>query len=291
MQHSKVLYEKGIIKNRKMLTQSQYEDYQMACHLKHIKTFYSSIKAICFSDFGTLEANEDGILISVEQGKSIQATLFISAAFFAEFRIDGSPSFSVKINVLAECLSLFGLSDCSVRILYKGEGSPLLLLLEPHDDDQVSTECSIKTTNMEELMEYDLDANSSSLNTIFMRGPDLSNIFHELDKAADEFELTISPLKPHFRITTLGVMQAETSVEVAKSSDMVILFNCRETTVARYKSQQIKLTNKAMQVASKVAIKTDASGLLELHFMMNADDQKEMYVRYFITPLLETEDN
>ncbi|XP_017863133.1 PREDICTED: cell cycle checkpoint protein RAD1 isoform X2 [Drosophila arizonae] len=272
MQHSKVLYEKGIIKNRKMLTQSQYENYKLVCRLEHIKTLYSSIKAICFSDFGTLQASEDGLLITVEQGKSIQATLFIAPAFFAEFKVDGSPSFSVKMNVLAECLSLFGLSDCSIKILYKGEGAPLLLLLEPHDDDQVSTECSIKTTNVEEPMEYDLDANSSN-------------------KAADEFEFTISPLKPHFKIITLGVMQAESSVEVAKSSDMVILFNCRATTVARYKSQQIKLTNKAMQVASKVAIKTDASGLLEMHFMMQCDDQEEMYVRFFITPLLEVDGN
>ncbi|XP_064553215.1 cell cycle checkpoint protein RAD1 [Drosophila montana] len=291
MQHSKLLYEKGIIKNRRMLTQSQYENYKLVCRLEHIKTFYSSIKAICFSDFGTLQASEDGLLITVEQGKSIQATLFIAPAFFAEFKVDGAPSFSVKINVLAECLSLFGLSDCSIKILYKGEGAPLLLLLEPHDDEQVSTECSIKTTNVEEPMEYELDLNSSSLNTIFMRGPDLSNIFHELDKAADEYEFTISPLKPHFKITTLGVMQAESSVEVAKSSDMIILFNCRETTVARYKSQQIKLTNKAMQVASKVAIKTDASGLLEMHFMMQCDDQEEMYVRFFITPLLEVDGN
>ncbi|EDW59676.2 cell cycle checkpoint protein RAD1 [Drosophila virilis] len=291
MQHSKLLYEKGIIKNRRMLTQSQYENYKLVCRLEHIKTFYSSIKAICFSDFGTLQASEDGLLITVEQGKSIQATLFIAPAFFAEFKVDGAPSFSVKINVLAECLSLFGLSDCSIKMLYKGEGAPLLLLLEPHDDDQVSTECSIKTTNVEEPMEYELDLNSSSLNTIFMRGPDLSNIFHELDKAADEYEFTISPLKPHFKITTLGVMQAESSVEVAKSSDMIILFNCRETTVARYKCQQIKLTNKAMQVATKVAIKTDASGLLEMHFMMQSDDQEEMYVRFFITPLLELDGN
>lgn len=238
--------------------------------------------------FGTLQASDDGLLITVEQGMSIQATLFIAPAFFAEFYVQGSQNFSVKISVLAECLSLFGLADCGIKMMYKGEGSPLLILLEPHDDEQVSTECAIKTTNVDEPMEYELDPNSSSLNTLFMRGPDLSNIFHELDKAAEEYEFTISPLKPHFKIATLGIMQAESSVEVAKSSDMIILFNCRETTVAQYKSQQIRLTNKALQVATKVAIKTDASGLLELHFMLQSDDQEEMYVRFFITPLLET---
>lgn len=50
MQHSKLLYAKGIIKNRKMLTQSQYDDYKFVCRMDHIKTFYSAIKSICFSD-------------------------------------------------------------------------------------------------------------------------------------------------------------------------------------------------------------------------------------------------
>lgn len=50
MQHSKLLYAKGVIKNRKMLTQSQYEDYKFVCRMDHIKTFHSAIKAICFSD-------------------------------------------------------------------------------------------------------------------------------------------------------------------------------------------------------------------------------------------------
>ncbi|ALC47066.1 Rad1, partial [Drosophila busckii] len=272
---------------RKMLTQSQYADYKFVCRLDHIKTFYASIKSICFSEFGTLQVSEDGLLITVEQGKSIQATLFIAPAFFSEFYVQDSPSFSIQINVLAECLSLFGLADCSIKMMYKGDGAPLLILLEPHDDEDVSTECAIRTTNVEEPIEYELDPNSSSLNTLFMRGPDFSNIIHELDKAAEEYEFTISPLAPHFKIATVGVMQAESSVEVAKSSDMIILFNCRETTVAHYKSQQIRMTNKALQVATKVAIKTDASGLLELHFMMQSENVEEMYVRFFITPLLD----
>ncbi|XP_068150856.1 cell cycle checkpoint protein RAD1 [Drosophila tropicalis] len=289
MHHSKSLYEKGIIKNRKMLTQSQYPDYKFVCRVNHIKTFHAAIKSICFSDFGTFLISEDGMRITVDQAKSIQATVYMLPSFFEEFYVQDFQSFGIKVNVLAECLSLYGLADCGVKLLYKGEGAPLMILLDPHDDEDLSTECAIKTMNVDEPMEYELDERSSTLNTLFIRGPDLSNIFHELDKAAEEFEFTISPKSPHFKITTLGVIQSESSVEVAKTSDMMLMFNCQATTVARYKCQQIRMTNKSLQVATKVAIKTDSSGLLELHFMLQAENQEDIYVQFYVTPLLDME--
>ncbi|XP_030374641.1 cell cycle checkpoint protein RAD1 [Scaptodrosophila lebanonensis] len=287
MYHSKKLHEKGIIRNRKMLTQSQYGDYKFVGHLDHIKTFHACIKSLCFGENGTVTFSEEGLRITVEQGKSIQATLFMDPKFFAEYHVKDLTSFGLKLNVFAECLSLFGVMDCSVKMLYKGDGAPLIVLLEPHNDDDVSTECAIKTLHVDEPIEYELDENSASLNVIFMRGPDLFNIFNELDKAAEELEFTLSPQRPHFKIATVGVVQAESTVEVAKSSDMILLFNCRDTTVARYKSQQLRLMNKALQAATKVAIKTDASGLLEMHFMMQSGDAEEIYVQFFLTPLLD----
>ena len=50
MQHSKKLYEKGILKNKKMLTQSQYADFRFMGRLDHIKNFYAGIKALSFGE-------------------------------------------------------------------------------------------------------------------------------------------------------------------------------------------------------------------------------------------------
>ncbi|XP_037940851.1 cell cycle checkpoint protein RAD1-like [Teleopsis dalmanni] len=284
MQHSKILYEKGILKNLNMLTQSQYSNFKFVGRLDNIKTFYSGIKALNFGEYGSFQITDDGFRVTVENGKTIQASLFITMSCFSEYHVDGIVNFSINMNVISECLGIFSATNCSIKMFYKGHSAPLIIVLEPHDEDNITTECAIKTTNYEEPIDFSLDEDNPSLNVIFIRGPDLSNIFHELDKAAEEIEITLSPRRPHFKIDTLGVMQSEASIEVAKTSDMMMLFNCRETTTARYNSSQIRLTLKALSVASKVAIKTDSSGLLEMHFMMQSEDRAEMYVQFYITP-------
>ncbi|EDX03482.1 GD22824 [Drosophila simulans] len=103
----------------------------------------------------------------------------------------------------------------------------------------------------DEPIDYDQNLKDPDLNVIFVRGPNLSKVFNELEKSAEEFEFVTSPNRPHFKITTVGIMQAVFSVEVAKTSPMMMMFNCKQTVVARYKSQQIRMTNKAMQSATK----------------------------------------
>ncbi|XP_059223486.1 cell cycle checkpoint protein RAD1 [Stomoxys calcitrans] len=289
MQHSKLLYEKGILHNLKMLTQSQYSNFKFVARLDQIKTLTAGIKSLTFGEYGAFMVNEDGFTCTVEQGKCIQASLFLMPACFSEFHVDGVVHFNINMNVLNECLSIFSGIDCSLKMFYKGPEAPLVIVLEPKDESDISTECSIKTMLQDEIMEYALDENSSSLNVLFIRGPELMTIFQEFDKSTEELEITISPRRPHFKIDTLGVMQSESSIEVAKTSDMILMFNCRETTKARYKSSLIRLTQKALSVSSKVAIKTDLSGLMEMHFMLQDSSEAEIYIQFFITPMADIE--
>ncbi|XP_002037596.2 cell cycle checkpoint protein RAD1 [Drosophila sechellia] len=268
---------------------SPYGDCKFVARVEHIKTLTQAIKSICFNDYGMLQVSEDGLRITVEQGKSIQATLFMPPGAFMEFRVQDFQCFGVKMNVLSECLSLFGSADCSLRMMYRDKGDPLKIILYPHDDDDVSTECAIKTMDCDEPIDYDQNLKDPDLNVIFVRGPNLSKVFNELEKSAEEFEFVTSPNRPHFKITTVGIMQAVFSVEVAKTSPMMMMFNCKQTVVARYKSQQIRMTNKAMQSATKVAIKTNSVGLLELHLVMQGDSQEEIFIQFFIIPLLNTD--
>lgn len=50
MQHSKTLYEKGLLKNLKMLTQRQYSNFKFVARLDQSKTFYTGIKALNFEN-------------------------------------------------------------------------------------------------------------------------------------------------------------------------------------------------------------------------------------------------
>ncbi|XP_055853339.1 cell cycle checkpoint protein RAD1 [Episyrphus balteatus] len=287
MHNSKILYEKGILKNLKMLTQTQYSNFKFAGRLDKVKAFYAGMKAISFGETAKFQINENGFRIMTENAKSIQASLFITKEVFEEFFLDGEYNFSVNMNILVECIGLFAGSDCSMKMFYKGEGAPLIMVIEDHADEDVTTECSIKTSQFEESTEYSLNENSPNYNIIFIRGPDMSQIFSEIDKTADELEITLSPKVPHFRIATIGVMQSESNIEVAKTSDMMLMFNCRGDTVTRYKCSHIRLTSKALSACSKVALKTDSSGLLELHFMIYSSDEAQVYIQFFVLPMVE----
>lgn len=50
MLNTKLLFAKGIVLNRKMLTQSQFSQIQFQAVLNHYGTFYSIMKAIHFVD-------------------------------------------------------------------------------------------------------------------------------------------------------------------------------------------------------------------------------------------------
>lgn len=209
---------------------------------------------------------------------------------FSEFHIDGIAKFSLNMNVINDCLGIFTGIDCSMKMFYKGKDAPFIMILEPHEEEDISTECSIKTTHHEEPIDYNLDENSSSLNVIFVRGHDIANIFNEIDKAAEDLEILLSPQSPFFKISTIGVMQTESSVEIAKTSDMIMLFNCQETTTARYKCSHIRATLKALSSASKVAMKTDSRGLLEMQFLIQSEELAEVYIQFFILPLVDVDD-
>lgn len=175
-----------------------------------------------------------------------------------------------------------------MKMLYKDKGSPLVFLMAHSGDCEFTTECSIKTKNHEDPSDYELNEDSPQYNVIILHGHYFYELVLEFDKTAEEVEINISPTEPHFKITTIGVMQSESDFVIAKSSDMIVRFSCRSATSARYKYSHIRMFQKALALASKVAIKTDSSGLLELHFMMKTDnDESEMYIQYFITPLVD----
>lgn len=55
MQYSKILYEKGLLKNLKMLTQRQYSNFKFVARLDQIKTFYTGVRALNFENVSKIE--------------------------------------------------------------------------------------------------------------------------------------------------------------------------------------------------------------------------------------------
>lgn len=289
MHHSKILYNKGFIKQKNMVTQSQFSQIQFLAKLDNIKTFYNSLKAINFNEDANIIISEDGLKAIVEESKYVQASIYVTRECFSEFRLlgDGDVSIRVNLTVVTDCLSIFASPECSMKIIYKGFGAPLVLVLEQHDEDDLITEVSVKTKTEQEHLDFAIDEADDSYNSVIVRGTDFSNLLNEINKSADVLEIFLSPNAPYFRLTSLGVIQAESNVEIAKTSDMFITFLCRMASTTKYKMSHIRLAMKALSLATKVALRNDRSGLLGLQIMVMSEGDSQIYIEYFITPLAD----
>lgn len=289
MLHAKVMHEKGLIKNKKMITQSQFSQVQFMGRLDNTKLFYNSLKAINFSQDVNIILSENGFKAIAEDAKHVQAIVYVTKECFSEYKLMNNEeiSFRVNLGVVCDCLSIFTGVDCSMKMIFKGNGAPLVFVLEQHGDDDLVTECSVKTKNGEEPLHFSLDDEDSGYNTIILRGVDFAHLLGDINKSTEELEIYMSPDAPHFRLTSLGVMQSESNIEVARTSDIIIKFSCKSMCSAKYKMSHIRIPMRAITLAPKVALRTDSSGLLGLQLMVLSDDNSQIYIEYFITPLCE----
>lgn len=289
MEHSKALYEKGIIKNKEMLTQSQYPEIQFLAKIDNIKTFFNSLKSIHFNDDVNIVISDSGFKAIVENLKYVQASMYVDREYFSEYHFQPTEEISLRVNlsVLCDCLSVFNSPNASLKLIYKGDGAPLVLLLEQHGIDELITECSIKTKNGIEPMEFTIDETDTSYNMLMILGPEFFQLLNDINKSAGELEIFLSPNEPHFKLTVLGVMQTDLNIQIAKTSGMIVRFLCQKTTKAKYKMSHIRMCLKALNLATKVAIRTDSKGLLALQIMVLPQSSPPIYIEFFVLPLVD----
>lgn len=292
MLHTKSLYSKGIVQNRAMLTQSQFSQIQFVGHLDNTKVFYNALSAVNFNEDVTIVLSDNGLKAVVEDAKYVQASVYVTKGCFTDFQLQSTDEVTIRVNlaVICECLSIFAGANCSMKIIYKGDGAPLVFVLEQHGEDDLVTECSIKTKSVHPTLDLSLDDECASFNSIILRGPDFAQLLSEINRSADELEIYMSPTAPYFKISTLGVVQSDSTLQVAKSSDMMLMFACKAMCSVRYKMSHIRIPMKALGLATKVAVRTDGSGLLSMQMMVLSEENAQIYVEYFVTPLTEEED-
>lgn len=71
------------------------------------------------------------------------------------------------------------------------------------EEGGVITDCSIKTLEPEEILDFNFSA-ANVLNKIILRSECLKEVFAELDSSSDLIEILLSPDPPYFQITTSG---------------------------------------------------------------------------------------
>ncbi|XP_058455021.1 cell cycle checkpoint protein RAD1 [Malaya genurostris] len=307
MLNTKPLFEKGIIRNRKMLTQSQFSQVQFSAILNNYVIFYNVAKAINFDDLAAIQLTDDGVKVIVEYAKTVQATAYVRKSCFSDYRLvdfkrkvnsddendDNEPiaSFGLDLKAFTDCLSLFLESeyDSHFKMVYKGEGAPLVVILEQHGEDNLTTECSVKTMESSEVMDFAFDE-EDICSQVTVDGNLFFALLNELDRECDEIEVFLSPDDPRFKLSTFGENSAESNIEITDNGELLLSFHSTETTIHRYKFSHFKLIMNTLALASKTSLRTNKDGLLGVQVMIQSSDDFQLFVEYFIVPLCESHD-
>nr|QIC49982.1 cell cycle checkpoint protein RAD1 [Actinia equina] len=276
-----------------LLSQQSGEDssYILVARLDNARNMSNILKAIHFKESATCFVSSNGIKMTVEDAKCVQANAFIQSSVFQEYTFkEESATFRVNLNVLMECLNIFGLSKDSgmcaaLKLCYKGYGFPLVLMLE---EGGVLTDCSIQTEEPDEILDFDFSS-ANVLNKIIMKSECLREAFNELDMTSDVLQILMSPDNPYFRLSTFG-HAGSTHSDFPKDSDMVESFECEQTQTNRYKINLVKPSTKALHLSSKISIRMDDRGFLSLQYMIINEDSQVCFVEYLCAPDEEVDD-
>ncbi|XP_058851645.1 cell cycle checkpoint protein RAD1-like isoform X2 [Acipenser ruthenus] len=228
------------------------EQYVLIASLDNARNLSNILKAIQFKDHATFLATSNGIKVTVEDSKCLQANAFIQAEIFQEFSIqEDSVMFRVNLAVLLDCLTIFGGSavpgvTTALKMCYNGYGYPLTLFLE---EGGVVTVCKINTQEPEETLDFDF-CSTNVINKVILQSDSLREAFSELDMTSEVLQITMSPDKPYFR----------------------------------YKMSLLKPSTKALSLSCKVSIRTDSRGFLSLQYMVRNDDGQICFIEYFCCP-------
>ncbi|XP_014474979.1 PREDICTED: cell cycle checkpoint protein RAD1 isoform X2 [Dinoponera quadriceps] len=273
------------------MMRSNVEEYMLVAKmgLTNLKTVIQLLKAINFKETATCLGSENGLKITVEDAKCMQASAYIPSTIFHEFELKEDVIFSISLSILVECLCMFWPSSqedsVTVQIFYKGTGHPLSVIIE---EDGVITDCSLKTLEIDTLLDFHFEA-KNVLNKVVLQTELLKDIIAELDPTSDLVELRLSPEKPYFRISTEG-LGGVCHIDLPHDSDLVDTFQCTLTATSNFKLAHIKPAMRALSCANKVSLRIDTVGILCFQYMVKTEDGHTCYIEYYISSLINIDD-
>lgn len=257
------------------------DDSVFSASISNAKNVYHILKAVHFKDVATVFATENGLKITVEDSKSIQGNAFIQDQIFEEYVLrEESVTFKIDLDILQQCLTIFGSSTAALRMCYDGYGTPLVLALE---EDGAVTDCSIKTLEPDEILDFEFRGDNVTSKAIVV-GECLKQALSELDTTtSDSLRLLMSPRKPHLRLSTSGEC-GRSHQDIPKDSDMVEVFECHARSSHEYGWNLLWPTLKAVNLANKVCIRIDHRGFLSLQCMIKNECGRVCFVEYYCCP-------
>lgn len=271
--------------------------------MTNTKLFHSILKALNFADMATVQLSGLGIRVMVEDSATLQSSVYIRKqdAIFSEYHFlvnDSVPSdetdhssFRISLKILIEHLNMFTDVDSSLRLIYKGEGQPFTLQLE-HELENLTTQCDIRTREIENFLEIDFDDDNVPCYVKF-KGADFAHFIEDLYRTTPDgetIEVSIAPTEPYFSVKYLGSVDIKTAYALEKMSDMVLNYRCDRPLKFSYKGGHVKQMLKTLGLASTTSVAMDENGIICIKSTVADDMQYQVMVEYLIIALVDEDD-
>ncbi|XP_058805989.1 cell cycle checkpoint protein RAD1 [Phymastichus coffea] len=264
-------------------------DYVFVGRLTNLKTVIQLLKAVNYRETATCSGSENGLKITVEDAKCMQASAYLPAGLFEPFLIKEDIIFRINLNILVECLSMFWQSinsgsTVSMEMHYKGKGHPVTVLIE---EDGVVVDCSLKTQEADELLDFNLTP-QNSMNKALLHSELLKDVLSELDTSSNHLKLYLSPTSPYFVFSTSGVAgDCHIQLPATHNTELIETFQCKKEATSKYMLSHIKPAMKALFCSNKVALRTNEEGLLCFQYMIKTENGINCYIEYYISPVID----
>jgi cell cycle checkpoint protein len=269
------------------------------------------LRCISFTDKAHVRIAQEGLRITTEDGSVMEAFVFIEKSLFTNYTYNQSlpassqddppesPHFQISLASLLETLNIFNLSDPNAAkrsepsdvyaahrlsrhagidaftshtagictLSYAGEGNPLSIHM---------TETGVTSTSL-------LDA----INELSSLNPATLTITATASTSSQSI-LSLSASG------SLGSATVDFSTSTPSDTPILETYTCHRRTSASYTFSLLKAAQRAMATATKVSLRIDEEGVLNLQFLIDVDavggGVGHTFVEFRVVPLVEGED-
>lgn len=293
------------------------------------RQLFQLLNCIRFAPKVQVKIDSLGLRFAVEESRVLQGVTFLDKALFTSFQYnppeseeesrEESPAFQISLPALLETLQIFGVAENNrfsksdddsytsnirpgrpnafsnqtlgmaglCRLSYDGVGEPFSIILE---ESGVVTTCNLVTYEAEAPDEIPFQRDEVEVK-IIMQARWLYDAISELSSTNPyRLDLVISPSSPCLSLSGVGAL-GSASVEFGKKKDLLETFEVERRWAQSYKFDMLKAASDAMRLASKVSIRGDAQGVLNLQFMVEVDGGGVSFVSYTFVPFDEEVDS
>lgn len=174
------------------------------------------------------------------------------------------------------------------RFSYVGVGEPFSIILE---EAGVVTTCNLVTYEAEADIADEIPFQREEVEVkIIMQARWLHDAISELSSTnPDRLDIVVSPSSPGLSLSAVGALGSAT-VEFGKKKDLLETFDVEDEWTQSYKFSMFKMAGEAMRLASKVSIRGDTQGVLNLQLMIEVDGGGVSFVSYTFVPLEDVDE-